>query len=167
MGQVLAANIDLDIGAMPLDQRAQARRCLSLQVAGSVEAQQDFNATVRDLSRFGFLIESMSTMTTGEMIFVEFPRMGRVSAQVAWTENRMAGCRFLQPISSGALSAALLRAVPEAAPLTVASPFVRMEPGTGDELSLRQKLLVLMGLSLTAWLAVLGGGYAGLRLLNG
>lgn len=163
MGQVLAAKIDTDVGS--LDQRAQTRRCLSLQVAGSVEAQQDFNATVRDLSRFGFLMHSTTTMTTGEMIYVEFPRAGRVSAQVAWTEGHLAGCRFLQPISSGALSAALLRALPQPA-AALAGPALQLEPGRGDELSPRQKLLVLLGLSVLTWITVLAVGYAGLRLLN-
>jgi hypothetical protein len=111
-------------------------------------------------------MESMTRITTGEMIYVDFPRAGRVSAQVAWAEGNLAGCRFLQPISSGALSAALLRAVPQATPLAAVGSAVQFDPKTGEELSRRQKLLVLLGLSMLTWVALLAVGYAGLRLLN-
>jgi hypothetical protein len=163
MAQVLAANID-GFASSSSEQRSQARRCLSLQVAGSVDENQNFNVTVRDLSRVGFLMDSTTTMTTGEMIYVELPRVGRVSAQVAWTEGRLAGCRFMAPISAGAVSAALLRAFPDPTPLLAAGPSVEL--GSGDELSSQQKLLVLLGLSMLTWALVLGVGYAALRLLN-
>lgn len=164
MGQVLAAHIDFD--ASPSEQRSEHRRCLSLQVAGSVEENQNFNATVRDLSRVGFLMESTTTMTTGEMIYVELPRVGRVSAQVAWTEGRLAGCRFLDPISSGALSAALLRSLPEPMPTLAIGPAGQFAPGAENELSSQHKMLILLGLTFLAWAIVLGLGYAGLQLFN-
>jgi hypothetical protein len=164
MSQVLAAHIDFD--QSPSEQRSENRRCLSLQVAGSVEENQNFNATVRDLSRVGFLMDSTTTMTTGEMIYVELPRVGRVSAQVAWTEGRLAGCRFLDPISSGALSAALLRSLPEPTPLLSVGPAGQFAPRADDELSPQHKMIILLGLSVLAWAIVLGLGYAGLQLFN-
>jgi hypothetical protein len=164
MAQVLAAHIDFD--SSPFEQRSQNRRCLSLQVAGSVEENQDFNATVRDLSRVGFLMDSTTTMTTGEMIYVELPRAGRVSAQVAWTEGRLAGCRFLDPISSGALSAALLRSLPEPTPLLAIGPAGQVALAANDELSSQHKMMVLLGLALLTWAIVLGIGYAGLQIFS-
>ena len=164
MAQVLAANIDLD--NLPFEQRSQSRRCLSLQVAGSLEENQDFNATVRDLSRVGFLMDSATPMTAGEILYVELPRLGRVSAEVAWTEGPLAGCRFLEPISSGAVSAALLRSRPDGSPLVATGPSVAIVPGDDQELSSRQKALVLMGLSLASWAVLLVVGYAGFHFLT-
>lgn len=100
------------------------------------------------------------------MIYVELPRVGRVSAQVAWTEGRLAGCRFLDPISSGALSAALLRSLPEPMPTQAIGPAGHFAPGAENELSSQHKMLILLGLTFLAWASVLGLGYAGLQLFN-
>jgi hypothetical protein len=172
MAQVLAATIATPSGNpdAPFEQRSDARRCLSLQVTGNLDEalddSRDFNATVRDLSRVGFLMDSTTAMTVGEMIYVELPRLGRVSARVAWTEGRLAGCRFVSPISLGAVSAALLRAVPDAVALVADGPSVRTDPVAEEELSSRQKLAVLLSLSLLSWVVVVAIGYAGLRLLG-
>ena len=172
MAQVLAAKIatPTDYPYATLEQRTEVRRCLSLQVAGSLDEDldsgADFNATVRDLSRVGFLMDSATAMTAGELIYVELPRLGRVSARVAWTEGRLAGCRFLEPISSGALSAALLRAVPNDGPLPAAGASIELDPGAEPELSSGQKLGVLISLSLLRWAAVIGAGYAALRFFG-
>lgn len=100
------------------------------------------------------------------MIYVELPRLGRVSAEVAWSDGRLAGCRFLEPISSGAVSAALLRALPDPKPLLAGAPYGYAHPDHASELSSRQKMLVLLSLALLAWTLLLGASYAGLHLLN-
>ena len=69
MGQVLSAKLEsLDVQA---DKRSAGRRHLSLQVAGGVESDQNFNAVVRDLSQTGFLMESPVNLTRGETIYVD------------------------------------------------------------------------------------------------
>jgi hypothetical protein len=164
MGQVLSAKLEsLDV---QLDKRIAGRRHLSLQVAGSGESEQNFNAIVRDLSQTGFLMESSVNLTRGEMIYVELPRRGRVSAEVAWTDGHRAGCRFVQSISSGSVSAALLGSLPDQRALVAAGPSLDFDEGYEGELSHRQKAFVILGLAMLAW-SVLGSfAYLGLRLFH-
>lgn len=157
MGQVLSAKLENRHSL--LDQRTENRRFLSLQVAGSIESEESFNATVKDLSRTGFLMDSAVGLTAGEIIFVELPRRGRVSAEVAWTDGQLAGCRFLEPISSGSISAALLGALPEPQAVTDGSPTGQVIPIADEELSPRQKIGIAFGLATLAWAVVVGAGY--------
>lgn len=165
MAQVLPATIATPPDS-PVEQRSDARRRLSLQVSGSLVDGREFNATVSDLSRVGFLMNSATTMTVGEMIYVELPRLGRASARVAWVEGRLAGCRLVEPISSAAVSAALLRALPDRVPLLAGGSPVELDRESVAELSSRQKLAVLLGLSLLGWAIVLEVGYAVIHLLG-
>jgi hypothetical protein len=166
MAQVLSAKLDHGQAAA-LEQRSAKRRHLSLQVAGSIEAQENFNATVRDLSQTGFLMDSSVGLSMGEVIYVDLPRRGPVSAQVAWTDGHRAGCRFLEPISPGNVSAALLGSLPESRRVSAAAPAVQPAPNPPAELSRGQKLAIIVGLAILAWGALLGTAYAGLRLFHG
>lgn len=164
MGQVLSAKLEsLDV---QLDKRIAGRRHLSLHVAGSVESEQNFNAIVRDLSQTGFLMESSVNLTRGEMIYVELPRRGRVSAEVAWTDGHRAGCRFVQSISAGSVSAALLGALPEPRAAVAAGPSLGLDQRYGGELSHRQKVFTILGLAMLAWGVLLSLAYLGLQLFH-
>jgi hypothetical protein len=164
MGQVLSAKLETRQNS--LEQRYENRRYLCLQVAGNIDSEENFNATVRDLSRTGFLMDSSIDLSRGEMIQVEFPRRGRVSAEVAWTDGRLAGCRFIQPISSGSVSAALLGSLPNLRPEMAGGPSGEFHQGYGNDLSLRQKALTLLGLAVLAWGVVAGLVYMGLTLFQ-
>src|SRR3954454_19989542 len=142
MGQFLSAKLEsLDV---QLDKRIAGRRHLSLQVAGSGESEQNFNAIVRDLSQTGFLMESSVNLTRGEMIYVELPRRGRVSAEVAWTDGHRAGCRFVQSISSGSVSAALLGALPDLRGALASNMIVQSSLAEASDLSRLHKLGILL-----------------------
>jgi len=64
------------------------------------------------------------------------------------------------------VSAALLRSRPDGSPLVATGPSVAIVPGDDQELSSRQKALVLMGLSLASWAVLLVVGYAGFHFLT-
>jgi hypothetical protein len=163
MGQVLSAKLEsLDV---QLDKRIAGRRHLSLQVAGNVESAQNFNAIVRDLSQTGFLMESSVNLTRGEMIYVELPRRGRVSAEVAWTDGHRAGCRFVQSISAGSVSAALLGALPEQRAFA-RNIGAQIDSADASSLSRRHKLGIMLALAALAWGVILSFIYVAFRFLN-
>ena len=64
---------------------------------------------IHDLSEEGLLIESAIPLAEGELIEVMLPETGSAQATVAWASDRFFGCRFVEPVSTGVVSAALLR----------------------------------------------------------
>ena len=88
--------------------RGRARRTLSLQVP-AVSSGAATKALIHNLSQYGLRVETAAQLSVDELISVELPEAGRVDAKVIWWSERSAGCRFLEPISRAAVSAALLR----------------------------------------------------------
>ena len=164
MGQVVSAKLEsLDVHA---DKRSAGRRHLSLQVAGGVESEQNFIAVVRVLWQTGFLMETPVNLTRGETIYVELPRRGRVSAEVAWTDGHRAGCRFMQAISSGSVSAALLGALPERGPVVADGPSFTLDKRYEGELSSRRKVFIILALAMLSWSVLLSLAYLGMQLFH-
>ena len=91
----------------PDDERGAGRRTLHLGVSGRFGAQGA--ATVRNLSASGLLIETATELAEGETISVDLPHVGERTAIVVWSDAPMHGCRFDEPLSTAALSAAQLR----------------------------------------------------------
>lgn len=91
------------------DQRGAHRRTLLLGVSGRFAEGTEGSATVHNISETGLLVETTSPLAEGETIVVELPEAGSQEAVVVWIDGPMHGCRFVQPISPAALSAAQLR----------------------------------------------------------
>lgn len=160
------------------ERRVASRRQLKLDVAGSLQSVGEIEVAVHDLSATGLLIEAAADLETGDTLEVEIPGAGPAVAVVVWTSGRFFGCEFAQPISKAALSAAALRSAPQRPSISQAdsafaqnlqleqpprieldfAPFnqtVAVEATLPDqELSPRNKLLILLGLSLTGWTLV-------------
>lgn len=94
----------------PSDERGASRRTLHLGVSGRFGAAG--SATVHNLSVTGLLIETGTPLAEGESITVDLPEAGERTATVAWSDAPMHGCRFAEPLSTAALSAAQLRSAP-------------------------------------------------------
>jgi hypothetical protein len=90
------------------DQRGAARRTLNLQV-GSQYLDAEALVLIHNLSQNGLLIETLAPLGLGETIEVELPRAGATPARIVRRDGDHYGCRFISPISRGAVSAALLR----------------------------------------------------------
>ena len=90
------------------DQRGAFRRTLNLRV-GSQYLDAEALVLIHNLSQNGLLIETLAPLQIGETIEVELPRAGATPAQVVRRQGDHYGCRFLAPITRGAVSAALLR----------------------------------------------------------
>lgn len=98
------------------DRRGSARRALKLDVESQGDLQGAAQVTIHDLSLTGVLIETSTPLQQGETFEVDVPGAGPVEAAVMWSSGEYYGCQFKEPISTAALSAALLRSPPRDGP---------------------------------------------------
>ena len=146
------------------NRRSSARRKLKLEVKGAVTNGSSAEVMVHELSLTGLLVETLAELTCGEELDVCLPQTGRTRAKVIWSSGQYFGCQFKLPISSAALSAAMLRSRPiEAQRLddTPRTNVVYPEPDRTDslgkhQLSFGSKMRVSLSLAIACW-AVIGG----------
>ena len=126
-------------------QRGSVRRKLRLDTVGKAPAKGSTPVEIHDLSTSGMLIETSVELSAGEALEIELPRTGPQTAQVIWASGRFYGCRFAEPISPAAVSAALLRSRPtDQAAAEADAP----EQASADFSSRLAELRVAKGLSL-------------------
>jgi hypothetical protein len=99
----------LDVAPEAGERRSSSRRKLRLEAEGASASALQTQVIIHDLSEDGLLVESPIALEQGETIEVVIPEAGTAQAKVAWSSGRFFGCRFSNPISSAAVSAALLR----------------------------------------------------------
>lgn len=120
---------------------------------------------VLDLSRTGMRFWSPAVLSVGDNLDVVVPEMGGVSARIVWKKSdhfeHEYGAEFRNPITEGAISAALL-----AAPISgVAGLAGEARPTSKPrKLAGRTRLMVLAGLTLASWLVMGAAGYILFRL---
>ena len=86
-----------------------APRTLTLKTSPGSPIGKELPVAVLDISLQGFLIEAESNaLSEGEVIDIDLPERGTVTARVMWTSNRFFGCQLDETISPGAIGAALL-----------------------------------------------------------
>ena len=95
------------------DRRSAERRKLRLD--STLEATGE-DVAIHDISSTGMLIETSAELAHFEALEVDLPYAGVTRALIVWNSGFYYGCAFSQPISKAAVSAALLRAAPEAEP---------------------------------------------------
>jgi hypothetical protein len=127
--QPLLAQLTTDARAS--DNRGAVRRSLRLEVRASPDDAS--SALIRNLSERGLLIETAAELAIGETIHVDLPEAGTAEARIMWRDGPFFGCEFLTPVSKAAVSAALLLAPVERAPVT-ALPSLPANAVFGDEL---------------------------------
>jgi hypothetical protein len=137
------------------DRRSQKRRRLHLEAALATSSDE---VMIHDISATGVLLETDAELEPFESLQFDLPEIGATQAVVIWSSGRYFGCEFTTPISKAAISASLLRAAVEPAP--VAEPEV-LELGDTDEihgergLSFATKGRVIVGLSIALWALIL------------
>jgi hypothetical protein len=132
------------------DDRGAVRRTLSLGVhthsAGEVAM-----ALILNISETGLLLETVLQLEVGEKLRVDIPEARASSVRVVWTDGLLAGCEFVVPVSSGAVSAARLKATGEPganrrSPADESKP----QPGSGnyerDDRSFERTIVLISGL---------------------
>jgi hypothetical protein len=91
------------------ERRSSRRRKLRLETEGASASSSQTLVIIHDLSEEGLLVESPIPLVTGELLEVVIPEAGTAQAEVTWDGGRFYGCKFREPISTAAVSAALLR----------------------------------------------------------
>ena len=148
------------------EQRVSDRRVLKL-AARVATPEGEGGIEVRNLSRSGLLLESITGIETGSFVEVELPGGTRHRAEVVWADETLFGCRFVDPLTRAQLSAALLRAEPvdQAGPetpvLTQVESLAKLREHWDDEeaklrvrapkLPVATRLWMIGGLALTGW----------------
>jgi PilZ domain len=135
--------------------RASPRRKLCL---GSSLAADGQDVVIHDLSATGVLLQTTAKLATFDDIEVDLPEVGPTHAFVVWSSGEYFGCEFARPISSAAISAALLRN-PAASPQPRATKDLGVleldEEAPSSELSLSTKMRVIVGTSIALWAIIL------------
>jgi hypothetical protein len=67
-------------------------------------------ALILNMSETGLLLESVIQLGVGETLQVDIPEIRHTAICVVWTDGFLAGCKFVDRVSTGAVSAAQLKA---------------------------------------------------------
>ena len=92
------------------ERRSSARRKLRLELEPQGSAGS--RVMIHDLSEQGMLLETDARLADGETVDLVIPEAGSATATIVWNSGRYFGCRFNNPLSGAAVSAALLRSPP-------------------------------------------------------
>lgn len=90
------------------ERRGATRRRLQLETHGGTASTPQMRVIIHDLSVSGLLLETFAQFSVGERLEVQLPEAGAAEALIVWNSGRYFGCRFAKPISTAAVSAALL-----------------------------------------------------------
>lgn len=96
------------------DERAAFRRTLRLGVS-AYSSGDVATALILNISETGLLIETVVKLAVGETLQVDIPEASASTVRVVWTEKLLVGCEFVNPVSTGVVSAAQLKSPIEAA----------------------------------------------------
>ena len=112
---------EIRIDPQDTEQRRTQRRTMRLRVE-SANAEAAANATVRNLSETGLLIEAGEGFAVGDTVTLRLPMAGAVDATVIWARAPFYGCEFARPVSRAVVSAALLRSPIDEPPVALLGP---------------------------------------------
>lgn len=99
----------LDSSPKSGERRGSRRRKLRLEAEGATALSGGTQVVIHDLSEEGMLLESSVSLRAGERLDLLIPEAGSAAATIAWSSGRFFGCKFERPLSTAAVSAALLR----------------------------------------------------------
>lgn len=105
----MAIGAHLESSGQPRGKRRAPRRTLRFETLGGRGSGDAHRVQVHNASTTGLLLESEAELDVGEVIDVDLPQAGDTAARVVWASGRLYGCRFEEPVSVAALSAAQLR----------------------------------------------------------
>lgn len=97
----LATQIRVEVSSS--ERRRKPRHQLALEVSGPTRA------VIENISETGLALRTQGALGLGDTVEVELPLAGTVTARVAWAEDELFGCEFVEPIGRAAVSAARLR----------------------------------------------------------
>jgi hypothetical protein len=125
------------------DERAAVRRTLRLGVS-TYSSGDVAMAVILNISERGLLIESVLGLTVGETLLVDIPEARASAVRVVWTDNLLAGCEFVDPVSTAVVSAAQLKSPLEATGSAPPLPAVVADEQPEPDDSLIQTAIVIV-----------------------
>ena len=105
----MAISAHLEDEGAPGGKPRALRRTLRFETIGSDQSGGGRPVRVHNASATGLLLESETELAVGDPIDIDFPEAGMVAARVVWASDNLFGCRFDEPLSAAALSAAQLK----------------------------------------------------------
>lgn len=142
-----------------VDRRASARQVLKLQTDASFPSKPTGWVLIHNLSNDGLLIETEADLEVGDNFDLELPEATGARAIVMWRRGRYFGCELSDPLTQGALSAALLKNPfnPPAGEQGITPDEGAAADPIGDtgELPVGVRLWIIVGLSLAVWAVLL------------
>jgi len=105
----MSLRANLEAAPQKGERRSVPRRKLRLQAEGTATSAGESQVVIHDISEEGLLIESPIPLSDGEILEVMIPEAGTAQAKVSWASEHFFGCKFIEPISTAAVSSALLR----------------------------------------------------------
>jgi hypothetical protein len=71
-------------------------------------------ALIHNMSETGLLLETVVDLAEGETLQVDIPNAIAPAVRVVWREGLLAGCKFVEPVSTATVSAARLKSAADA-----------------------------------------------------
>ncbi len=118
----------------------EARRTLSLDVAGALHSGEGAQVRIHNISSTGLLLECEARLAEGDLLNVDLPEAGVTRAKVVWQSGSLNGCRFDEPVSTATLSAAQLRSA-VVAPVEIESASDGGASDSGESFGMRLRRL--------------------------
>jgi hypothetical protein len=150
----------------PTDQGPHAarepRRRLRL-LASARGVDEELLVMVMNLSRTGMLIDAYVPLSVGELLDIELPEAGVVTAHIVWTSGTLSGCEFRHVLPRAAVIAAQLLAphrLPARAEVSIVEPDLdrRIQRARRDHSLVVIAALVFLAVPLFAVLAEVVAG---------
>ena len=133
------------------NRRYAPRRTLRL---GSVLHDSGAAVIIQDLSVMGLSLETSDPLAVGEKLIVDLPLCGATCATIVWREGSLFGCEFEETVPPAAISAALLRAAPDADDEITEADATLGSEDRQVAWSVTRKMWVIIALALASWAIV-------------
>lgn len=83
--------------------REASRRARYLQVQFRPPVGRTVTARVSDISEAGFRLRTTTRLTTGLRLWIKLPDLESRQAEVTWSTDDEAGCRFIDPLHAAVI----------------------------------------------------------------
>ena len=144
------------------ERREDQRRTLTLSAIATSPSSGETRVVIRDISPGGLLIEAIpQLLSANDLIELNLPAKGVIQARVVWRSGPFFGCEFIERVSTGAISAALLKSAPDEAPTKAQATDESASSPRLSRLSLEPELnfFVGLGLALLSWAFIAAAAY--------
>lgn len=99
----VAAELEV-VGGTSAEERRGERATLNVEAGVRPQSSTTIQATILDLSRFGFRARLYAPAPVGTVVWLNLPGMAGQQACVVWSDGLMAGCALTAPLHPAVFS---------------------------------------------------------------